>query len=232
MSRGFSIMGSYVLSKNLDTLQSVEPGNTQGVPNPLNLRDLRGRSNLDKRHVITGSWMWNIPGKIKNPVLSGMLGGWTVTGIHRIESGEPLSFVMGTDVALDGTGGGSRQLAQLQPGATLDTIRRDHASRTDMITQFFNTSAFVPVNLLPRGMYGNAGRNILSGPASVVMDASILKDFALRETLKFQLRGEFFNVLNEVNFSNPNTNRSSSSFGRITGAGSGRNAQIALKLVW
>jgi hypothetical protein len=101
-----------------------------------------------------------------------------------------------------------------------------------MIAQFFNTSAFVPVNQLPRGIYGNAGRNILSGPASVVMDASILKNFRIRDQWTLQLRGEFFNALNQVNFSAPNTNRSSSSFGRITGAGSGRSAQIALKLLW
>jgi hypothetical protein len=152
--------------------------------------------------------------------------------MHRIESCEPLTFVMGTDVALDGTGGGSRQLAQLVPGATLDTIRREHENRSDMIARFFEPSAFVNVNLLPRGIYGNSGRNILSGPASAVMDASILKDFAVRESMKLQLRAEFFNAFNQVNFGSPNTNRSSSSFGRITGAGSGRNAQIALKLLW
>ena len=65
---------------------------------------------------------------------------------------------MGTDVALDGTGGADRQLAQLAPGMTADDIRRDHENRDDFINAFFNTSAFVPVNSLPRGIYGDSGR--------------------------------------------------------------------------
>jgi hypothetical protein len=139
---------------------------------------------------------------------------------------------MGTDVALDGTGGSGRQLAQLAPGATLDTIRVNHASRAEFIARFFNPDAFVPVGALPRGIYGSAGRNILSGPANVSTDAAVLKDFALREPFKFQIRGELFNAFNQVNFSDPNTSRSSSSFGRITGAGAGRTIQIAAKVLW
>ena len=231
-SKGFTVHGSYVLSKNIDTLLTVTPGNTPGVANPLDLSSLRGRANLDKRHMISVTWMWSPPIRFGNKLATRLLGGWTLSGFHRIQSGTPLYINMGTDVALDGTGGASRQLAQLAPGATLDTIRREHTSRDDFILRFFNPDAFVPVTALPRGMYGNAGRNILSGPAGVNMDGGILKDFALREPLKLQLRGELFNAFNQVNFSDPNTSRSSSSFGRITGAGSGRSIQIAVKLLW
>jgi hypothetical protein len=210
----------------------VTPGNTPGVPNPLDLTSLRGRGNLDKRHVISVSWMWTPPVRIANPVLSRILGGWTLTAFHSIQSGTPLSFVMGTDVALDGTGGASRQLTQLAPGATLDTIRVNHANRDEFIARFFNPDAFAPVGSLPRGIYGNTGRNILSGPANIGTDAGILKTFSLREPLKFQIRGEFFNALNQVNFNDPQTSRSSGTFGRILGAGSGRTAQVAAKLLW
>jgi len=231
-SRGFTVLGSYVLSKNLDTLLTVEPGNTPGVPNPLNLRSLRGRGALDKRHVLSVSWMWSAPARFAHPLANHLLGGWTLSGFHGLESGTPLNFVMGTDVALDGTGGGSRQLAQLAPGATLQTIRVTHASRDEFIARFFNPDAFVPVAALPRGIYGNAGRNILSGPANVNHDLAVLKEFRLREPVRFQLRGEFFNAFNQVNFNDPQTSRSSASFGRILGAGAGRTAQIAGKLLW
>jgi hypothetical protein len=50
--------------------------------------------------------------------------------------------------------------------------------------------------------------------------------------VRLQLRGEFFNAFNQVNFGNPNTTLSSSTFGRITGAGSGRVIQLAAKLIW
>jgi len=50
--------------------------------------------------------------------------------------------------------------------------------------------------------------------------------------VRLQLRGEFFNAFNQVNFGNPNTTLSSSTFGRITGAGAGRAVQLAAKLIW
>ncbi len=231
-SGGFSVLASYVLSKNLDTLISVEPSITAGVSNPLNLRSLRGRGTLDRRHVASISWMWSPPVRLGNRAVSRLLEGWTLTAFHSIQSGAPLNFTMGTDVALDGTGGANRQLAQLAPGATLDTIRLEHPSRDALIQRFFDPQAFVPVNALPRGIYGNVGRDILSGPASVNTDAGILRDFTLHETLKFQLRGELFNAFNQVNFNAPQTSRSSGSFGRILGANSGRTVQFAAKILW
>ena len=63
-------------------------------------------------------------------------------------------------------------------------------------------------------------------------DVAVLRHFALGADLRLQLRGEFFNPFNHVNFGNPNTTLSSSTFGRITGAGAGRVVQVAAKLIW
>jgi hypothetical protein len=139
-----------------------------------------------------------------------------------------MSFSMGDDVALDGTG--NSQNAQLKPDA--GPLEREHASRADMIARFFNTDVFVPTAQVPRGTYGNAGRNILSGPASANTDLAIMRDFPLRERTRLQFRGEFFNLLNQVNFGQPNTTVNSSAFGTIRSAGSAREIQFALKLIW
>ena len=101
-----------------------------------------------------------------------------------------------------------------------------------MVAQFFDPNAFVNPNLLPRGLYGNAGRGILSGPALSSTDFSVLKDFAFKERYKVQFRSEFFNLFNQVNFSNPTTTVSSGAFGRIRSANSGRVVQFALKFIW
>ena len=91
-----------------------------------------------------------------------------------------------------------------------------------MIATYFDTSAFVPLSEVPRGIYGNAGRGLIYGPGDVTTDLAVLRHFGLGAGLRLQLRGEFFNAFNHVNFGNPNTTLSSSTFGRITGAGAGR----------
>ena len=101
-----------------------------------------------------------------------------------------------------------------------------------MIQQFFNTSVFASPALLPRGLYGSTGRNIVSGPATNRTDLSLMKDMLIREQLRLQLRGEVFNAFNQVTLSAPQTSASAANFGRITGASSGREVQVALTLLW
>jgi hypothetical protein len=92
--------------------------------------------------------------------------------------------------------------------------------------------AFVPIAQLPKGIYGNAGRNILDGPGLSNTDFTLIKDVRIREALKLQLRGEFFNSFNQVHFDPPNTSVASGSFGRILSAQPGRVIQVAAKFLW
>jgi hypothetical protein len=59
-----------------------------------------------------------------------------------------------------------------------------------------------------------------------------MKDIAVHEPFRIQLRGEFFNAFNQVNFDAPNTLASSGSFGRILTAQPGRVIQLAAKIIW
>ena len=141
---------------------------------------------------------------------------------------------MGTDVALDGTNGQARQFAMFAPGKGVDDIKRDHANRSDFINAFFDTSAFAPVNSLPRGIYGDVPKGAISGPAQAKTDIAISRFFTLpgSDGVRLQFRGELFNALNQVNFDKPNTTATSADFGRILEADPGRIGQIALKVIW
>ncbi len=227
-SSGFSILGSYSLSKSIDTSSTDNLGAT--VFNPFDLRQERGRSDWDRRHAFVASWLWSPPIKFSNAAANRLLGGWTFTGIHVIQSGLPLTFLMGDDVALDGTFG--YQLALLTSGATRDTIVVDHSDRGSMVNRFFNPEVFVPTNDVPRGIYGNAGRGLISGPALNTTDFAIIKDFVFREPYKLQFRSEFFNAFNQVNFTSVDTQVISDGFGSIRGASDGRVIQFALKFIW
>ena len=65
--------------------------------------------------------------------------------------------------------------------------------------------------------HGNVGRNVLRGPKQVNIDFSIIKRFPIRVTKNIELRAEFFNLFNHVNFANPisNLNAFASSGGSI-----------------
>lgn len=231
-SHGVSFMGSYVLGKGVDNVNAPQPGLTPGVGNPFNLRQEKGRGNFDRRHAVSVSWLWSPTVPFQHRAAKMALGNWSLGVFHSIQSGAPLSITMGTDVALDGTGQQNLQRAQLVNGVTYADVALAHSSRADFVSRFFNTAAFVPANLVPRGVYGNSGRNIISGPAQSNTDFTLMKDVVLREPLRLQLRGEFFNVFNQVNFSPPNTLVSSGSFGRITGSNEGRVIQLAVKFLW
>lgn len=231
-SHGNTFNASYVFSKLIDNVTAPGVGLTPGTGNPFNLTYDKGRGSYDQTHVLRVSWLWVQEHRFRNAALRGVLGDWSVGAFHTLQSGSPLTFVMGTDVALDGTGQGSLQHAQLVPGTTYDSIGLDHPSRAAFVSNFFNTAAFVPVGSVPRGVYGNSGRGILNGPALANTDLTLMKPVRITERLNLQLRGEFFNALNQVNFNAPTTSVSSGSFGRITSARAGRVVQVALKVIW
>jgi len=72
-------------------------------------------------------------------------------------------------------------------------------------------------------------------PASVTctsVDASLFRQFRLRESMKLEVRAEVTNALNLVNLSGPTVNLNSASFGQITSAAAMRQAQLGLRLAW
>ena len=86
---------------------------------------------------------------------------------------------------------------------------------------FFNNGA---------GQTGNLGRYLFDGPGYLSWDASIIKNIAITENTKFQIRAEAFNVMNNPNYSfgigTQSQSINSNTFGRITSAGGARVIQF------
>jgi hypothetical protein len=74
------------------------------------------------------------------------------------------------------------------------------------------------------GTTGNLAYNLpwLKGPGSLGLDMALSKRVRINETTNFTIRADAINVLNTPQWSNPQTNINSTSFGRITGAGGSR----------
>jgi hypothetical protein len=85
------------------------------------------------------------------------------------------------------------------------------------------------------GTFGNLGHNVVIGPGRVNINAALVRTFALTERFKLEARWEAFNAINHVNYANPATNLSSSTFGKITSTLSGtggdpRIQQVSMRL--
>ena len=201
---------AYTYGKSIDD-QSVDPvGATSGgalsttnsrtPTDTRNWRQERGRSDFDRRHVLTASSLWELPvGKQKrlassiHPALNHVVGGWSVNGIYTFMSGEPFSIRSGVrtsnfshesraDIV------GAKPQVQLQdvPGVIGPSVFKD-------------ASGFA----IPAPGSNGAGRNIFEAPSYWNLDLGIGKRFELTEKLNLQFRTEMFNALNHPNFDNP-----------------------------
>jgi hypothetical protein len=97
-------------------------------------------------------------------------------------------------------------------------------------SQWFNTQAFQKVTQL--GTFGSSGRNNVQAAGFSQLDFALFKNFRLAESTTLQFRGEFFNLLNRVNFGVPNDDISSPAFGQVQSAAPPRQIQFALKLLF
>jgi hypothetical protein len=97
------------------------------------------------------------------------------------------------------------------------------------VDNWIDKSAFqIPVKYV----YGNGGRNILTGPGTTNTDLKIGKNFRAFERYRVEFRTEMFNFTNTPNFGLPNTTLQNVNFGKISNAGAPRVIQFGLKLMY
>ncbi len=72
------------------------------------------------------------------------------------------------------------------------------------------------------GTIGNLAKNVMTGPGQLTFNTSVSKKININESMYFTLRADVINVLNKPQWSNPNTNINSATFGQITSAGGQR----------
>lgn len=227
-SHGLNLSASYDFSKTID-LMSAAPGANKGAENAAvfdayNLAAQRGRSSQDLPQKFAFNTVWEAPTIGKSHLMRNVLGGWQVSAMGIFQSGLPGTiYSSGQDYNGDG-------FYYDSPNVTGKV--RTNLSRND----YLNGSVFSNISFsAPRpGTNGNAGRNTARGLGFAQVDGSLAKSFStpllFGETGRWQIRGDFFNLLNRVNLNNFDTNIDSGTFGRATGAFQARTIQVAAKL--
>jgi hypothetical protein len=173
-----------------------------------------GPATFDHTHHFVASYVWNLP-KFSGSsyALRTVAGGWQWTGIYNITTGDPLTILAGTDISQTNNGLDRMDLAGT---ASLGQIGTPTACPANTPCRpFLNKAVFTAP---AAGTYGNSGKGNWRGPTLWQADTGLLKTFtpmSSHESINFQFRGEFFNIFNHPQLSDPNVTFSNTAFGSI-----------------
>jgi hypothetical protein len=222
-SKGLSFTANYTYSKNLNLAGTGFSG-SESPQNPDRPEDDWGLSGLHRRHLFSSNWIYELPfgrgrtyGNNMSKVADAFLGGWQVSGIVTMYSGQALTVTVPRDTANIGARGVNQRANNTGQSPDIDNQTR---------AAWFNTSVFfVP----PLYTFGNSGRGVVIGPGSQNWTLGVYKNFIIAERHRVQFRAEAYNAFNHPNWPNPNTNVESANFGKITSVSGSRSLQFGLK---
>ena len=230
-SNSLTINADYTYSKALN-LDDVDSDANQ-FADYSQLYRFYAPAGYDRRNVFNAQWVYNLPAfKGSNKLTQLTAGGWEYSGTAQFWSGSPcLSGNLGGGCDLSSSGNlGNGGFGHIRPDYLGGQILANHTHNVaaSAAPMWFNPGVFaVPKN----GSFGNFGRNTIYGPGVNSWNMSLNKNFNFTESIRAQLRFEFFNVFNHTQWGNINTGLSApspgQSFSNSTGANyAGSSGQI------
>ncbi|HEY5883296.1 MAG TPA: carboxypeptidase regulatory-like domain-containing protein [Pyrinomonadaceae bacterium] len=220
---------AYTWSKNLtdnQTDRSTAPQNT------FDIRSEYGRATLDRRHVFSANYIYELPFfKSQEGFVGKTLGGWQASGIVTLNSGLPFTITTSSFDAA-GLGNNPAAIAGNRPNLLCDP----NSGGAQTLQQWFNTACFQTnpsVNTTGiANVTGNAGRGVVNGPPTQRVDFTMTKILRFGEVTRLQLRAEAFNVFNHTNFRALSTNVTATNFGAVTTVRDPRTIQLGAKFIF
>ena len=226
MRTGLTLTGNYTFGKSIDDASDSGPDVrvstaavirgqvSYGAPRSAD----RAISTFDIKHTVAGTWRYDLPfgkklwGGAPSPVKT-VIGGWTWSGIFRLQGGQPFSpFITDTNKL-----GGTNRIVRLDlvPGVPIkNPLYSTSCVQGANCEPYINPAAFMrPI----KGQLGSASRTLdIRAPFQRFTDMSVQKNFnlpKLGEKRYLQLRVDFLNVFNHPTFRYNNTGNVPFGFG-------------------
>jgi Carboxypeptidase regulatory-like domain/TonB-dependent Receptor Plug Domain len=220
------------------------------IPDTYDAHNLWSFSQFDVTHVMAINYLYELPFLKGQHNLAGkLLGGWQISGITQLQTGQPCSAVVNTDyagVGVDGNindcagqggGGISGSAGQFWSVNGNPSVLGNFASGgTADPRQWFRTTNpdGTPIFTAPaKGTFalGPISRNFFHAPGIENWNLGLYKKFAVTERTGFQFRAEAFDAFNHPNLLPPGTNpNNTSTFGKVIGKTNDvRNLQLSLR---
>jgi hypothetical protein len=234
LSHGVQMQGAYTYSHAIDDASDplvAAAGNRNLPRNSFNLHPERGSSDFDVRHraVINFIYQPNLGrgrGYLNHGAAGRLLEGWEITGITTFQSGLPFDLFGNRDSEHTGLSDRPDVI-----GATAIPAGAPRIQTGPPLSAF----ALVPYDQAP-----NLTRNLFYGPGINNWNVLLSKDNSITERVKLQLRFEFYNLFNRVQFGQPDNliqhtssfGMSSSQVGQPDGTTGARQIQFGAKLIF
>ena len=226
--------GSYTWSKALDYNSYSLATTSQTPQDSTNPRGDYGPSDFDTRNHFSLSGVYDLPFHQNR-----FVDGWELSTITVLQSGDP--FTVNTTLANDGTVGRTRPdlLGNVQTSRTLASN-----GNIQYIPQAIcNTATTGCLFSSPGTGFGNMGRNVIYYPGLEDVDLGLQKQTKISDKVSFNLRTDFFNMMNHPNLGQPNSTfapgGAAGTFGQIASTrfpigdfGSSRQLQVSAKIVF
>jgi hypothetical protein len=220
-SHYISFEGNYTFSKWTDDSSAGRNswlGNLW-LDNPQVLDDLKAEHSIaanDTPHRLTTAIIVDIPvgkdrliGGAMNPVMEALAGGWSLSTFITIQSGQPLALFNDAALLVDGNQRPNVVCSQLKSGLSY------HQAAMTPGGSVLNQDCFAdPGDNIP----GNAPRYFSQLRTDGIrnLDASLSKEFTIREGKLLQVRAEMFNVFNHQRFGLPDVGSGDGALGQVT----------------
>ena len=239
---GLQFTARYTYSVSKDNLSSTFSDSTNnfnlGLLDPFNPRLDYGYSDFDTRHRFIGSFNWDLPvfKKHDNAIIRHTLGGWAITGIVGIRSGQPFSIFDCTNALVE-------VCPRLVPSSAIPFKVSNNPPPTGQPNEFRlidlsnqtpgnyinNTAGSSEFGPFPANM---TKKDAFRGPGFWNVDFGLYKNIRFTESVHLQLRSEFYNVFNHANMFVDGASAEVNE-GLIRGFKDGRrNIQLAAKLIF
>jgi Carboxypeptidase regulatory-like domain/TonB dependent receptor len=211
-SHGLDGRVSYTWSKEIDNMNVWWPlddhynravGNSQAPDVP---RNFVGSFTYELPFGKGQQWLGAAPAPVQL-----IFGGWQLSSITLLQSGQPLRIKTSTDVL----GSGVTNSADV----TCPSVKHFGS-----VSKWFDTSCFATPKALA---LGNAKQGIVRGPGFFNSDLSLSKSVEIREGMRISVQADAFNLANTPHYSNPDTTFGHSNFGVVGGTnGAPREIQL------
>jgi hypothetical protein len=215
-ARGLWLRAAWTWGKSIDDQSAflASEGN-DNTPQNSSRPDLeRGLSDFDVRHRVVAAAIWQVP------ALGSSVWGrdWQVSALFSAQTGRPFTPRVTSDNSNTGNLGGQfgyDRPNEVTPGTAAAVT--------------YEGRAFV---IADPYTFGDAGRNILIGPAFASLDTAIVRTIRVSGSQRIECRAEIYNLLNRTNLGLPDSFVDRPTFGQSLSAAPGRMAQLAVRWIF